>query len=222
MQDEVIKAMMNPKAYDEEVTSIKLIQTHHSFVFLTGKYAYKIKKPVNLGFLDFTTLEKRKETLEKEIKLNSRLCKEIYIGVLPINRLSEKIKINGDGKTVEYVLKMKQIPHDKLLINLIKHGNVDKSMIEKIAKIISDFHSKAETNEEINKFGSLKTIQFNWKENFDQTAEFKNFTVALNQYYFIRQKVLKFLQINSTLFEKRISDGKIKDCHGVQILRCCI
>jgi len=212
--DEVINAFMNPNFYDHVVEQIKLFQTHISFVFLTGKYVYKIKKPVNFGFADFSTLEKRKFFCEKELKLNARLCKDMYIEVVPIKKFKGKIKMRGEGEVVEYAIKLKELPQEAKMDRLIEKNKIDKKIIEDIARIISDFHSKAETNKEINKYGSVENIKYIWNENFDQTIDFIGRTIGKNQFDFIKQKIENFINRNKRLFEKRISDNKIRDCHG--------
>ena len=98
-QERVVNALLNPEAYEEETNEIKFLQTHISFVFLTENYAYKVKKAVNLGFLDFTTLEKRQFFCQKELELNRRLCKDMYVEVVPINE-AKAIKIKGEGETI--------------------------------------------------------------------------------------------------------------------------
>ena len=118
-QKAIIEALKNPDAYDEKVIYVKILQTHISYVFLTGNYAYKIKKPVNFGFLDFTTLEKRKFYCEEEIKLNRRLCGDMYVGVLPITVSDDSVKINGPGRTVEYTVKMRELPQEALMSRLL-------------------------------------------------------------------------------------------------------
>ncbi|MEE9564912.1 MAG: hypothetical protein V3V63_04300, partial [Candidatus Hydrothermarchaeaceae archaeon] len=101
---EVIEALKDPSSYKEDVEEIELLQTHISFVFLTGRYVYKVKKPVDFGFLDFTTLEKRQFYCEEELRLNRRLCRDVYIEVVPINSSDKGIKIKGPGETVEYAV----------------------------------------------------------------------------------------------------------------------
>ncbi len=107
-QEQVVEALMKPEGYGENPGHIELVQTHISYVFLTAKYVYKVKKAVNFGFLDFTTLEKRRFFCEKELVLNRRLCADMYLEVAPINK-AETIKIWGKGETVEYALKMKRM-----------------------------------------------------------------------------------------------------------------
>ncbi len=214
MQDEVVKALLNPEAYDEEPGKIQLVQTHISFIFLTEKFVYKVKKAVNLGFLDFTTLEKRRYYCEKELELNRRLCEDMYLEVVTINKSNGSIKIKGKGRVIEYAVKMRKLPQERMMSRLLEENKVDMKTIDKIAKIIADFHSKAETNERINRFGSLEIIEANWKENFDQTREFIGITISHNDFNQIYRKVYDFMDKNVLLFEKRIKEGKIRDCHG--------
>jgi len=204
---------MKPEAYDEDPGHIKLVQTHISFVFLTRNFVYKVKKAVDLGFLDFTTLEKRRFFCEKELELNRRLCEGMYLEVVPINR-SNVIKIKGKGETVEYAVKMKRIPQEKMLSKLLEKNKVDNELIGRIAKIIAEFHSKAETNGRISEFGSLAIIETNWEENFDQTKEFVGTTISTTDFKLIRERINDFMRRNVSLFEKRIAEGRVRDCHG--------
>ncbi|MBM4400353.1 MAG: hypothetical protein FJ045_00195 [Crenarchaeota archaeon] len=212
VQKQVVEALMKPEAYDEDPGEIELVQTHISFVFLTRNFVYKVKKAVDLGFLDFTTLEKRRFFCEKELELNRRLCGDMYLEVVPINK-SKVIKIKGEGETVEYAVKMKRIPQEKMMSKLLEENKVNTRLIDRIAKIITDFHSKAETNRRISEFGSL-AIEINWKENFEQTEEFVGKTISMKDFKLIRERVEAFMKRNVSLFEKRTAEGRIRDCHG--------
>jgi aminoglycoside phosphotransferase family enzyme len=212
-QKQVIEAMLTPEAYPENPGKIELIQTHISFVFLTETSVYKVKKAVNFGFLDFSTLDKRYFFCQKELELNRRLCPEIYLEVVPINK-SGVIKIKGGGETVEYALKMKRLPQERIMTLLIKEGKVDKKTIDDIAKIVADFHSKAQTTPEINEFGSLKIVKTNWDENFAQTTKYINQTISQEDFQLIRTKIKRFMENKKALFEARIADKRIRDCHG--------
>jgi aminoglycoside phosphotransferase family enzyme len=212
-QREIVDALLKPEAYDEDPGQIELVQTHISFVFLTRRFVYKVKKAVNFGFLDFSTLEKRRFFCEKELVLNRRLCPDVYLEVVPINK-SKTIKVKGKGETVEYAVKMKRLPQDRIMTKLLVENKVDEKLVDNIAKIIAEFHGKAETNERISEFGSLAAIGINWKENFDQTEEYVSKTLSAKDFRQIREKVATFMNTNKPLFEKRIKEGKIRDCHG--------
>jgi len=215
VQRQVVEALMKPEAYDEETCKIELAQTHISFVFLTRSFVYKVKKAVDFGFLDFTTLEKRRFFCEKELELNRRLCGDMYVEVVPINRSrSSAVKIRGEGETIEYAVKMKRVPEEAMLSRLLEEDKVDSKLVDKIAKIIADFHSKAETSKRISEFGSLATLETNWKENFDQTQEFVGKTMSMKDFELIRGIVYDFMKKDMLLFEKRTAEGRVRDCHG--------
>jgi len=212
-QQQITEALMKPEAYDEDPGRIELCQTHISFVFLTREFVYKVKKAVNFRFLDFSTLEKRRFFCEKELTLNKRLCKDMYLEVVPINK-SNIIKIKGEGETVEYAVKMKRMPQDKIMSQLLEENKVDNELIDKTAKIIADFHSKAETNKRISEFGSLKIIKTNWLENFEQTKEYVGMTLTAKSFKLINEGIENFMNKNKPFFEERMAKGKIRDCHG--------
>ena len=213
VQKQVVEALMRPEAYNEDPGRIELIQTHISMVFLTRNFVYKVKKVVDLGFLDFTTLAKRRLFCTKELELNRRLCGDMYLSVVPINR-SDITKIEGEGETVEYAVKMKRMPQERMMSKLLEENKVDGKLVDRIAKIISNFHSKAETNRRISEFGSLSIIGTNWKENFDQTGEFIGETMFPESYRLIRERIDDFMRRNVSLFAKRVAGNRVRDCHG--------
>jgi len=212
-QKQVVEALMKPEAYEEDPSSIELVQTHISFVFLTKRFVYKVKKAVDFGFLDFTTLEKRRFFCEKELELNRRLCGDMYLEVVPINK-ADTIKMKGAGETVEYAVKMKRMPQEKMMSKLLEENKVDDRLVDKIAKRLAEFHSKAETNRRISEFGSLAIIETNWKENYDQTEEFIGKTISKENFELIRNRVNNFMKRNAAVFEKRVTAGRVRDCHG--------
>jgi aminoglycoside phosphotransferase family enzyme len=212
-QNEAMQALMNPEAYDEDPGTIELIQTHISFVFLTRKFVYKVKKAVNFGFLDFSTLEKRRFFCEKELQLNKRLCPDMYLEVVPINK-SKSIKIKGEGESIEYAVKMKRLPQDMIMTRLLDENKVDEKLINNIAKVVANFHAKAETNMRIGEFGSLTIVETNWTENFQQTEQYVGKTLPEMEFEVTREKVESFMREKKTLFDERIAEGKIRDCHG--------
>jgi aminoglycoside phosphotransferase family enzyme len=213
-QKQVIKALLQPDAYLEETDKIELVQTHISFVFLTKNYVYKVKKAVNFGFLDFSTLDKRRFFCEKELELNRRLCPSIYLDVLPITRLGNSIKIKGGGEIIEYTLKMKRLPQDRIMTQLLQENKVAPEVIDEIAKIVAAFHAKAKETPEINQFGSLKIVKTNWDENFQQTVKYIGQTIPKEEFDLIESKINKFFETQKPLLNNRIVHGRIRDCHG--------
>ena len=214
LQSEIVNALRNPEAYDEEVDYVRVLQTHISYIFLTGRYAYKIKKPVNFGFLDFTTLEKRRFYCEEEVRLNRRLCGDMYIGVLPITYSHGIFRIGGSGEPVEYTVKMRELPQETLMSEKLRRGEIDVEVMDDIARILSDFHRRTETNSEIREYGSIRIVKFNWDENFDQTREFIGRTIGRGEYLFIKRAINEFLERQRSLFKLRQESDRIRECHG--------
>jgi len=212
-QKQIVDALLRPEAYPGAPGKIELIQTHISFVFLTEKYVYKMKKAVNFGFLDFSTLDKRHSNCLKELELNRRLCPSIYLEVLPITN-SKGLKVGGKGEVVEYALKMKRLPQDRLMTLLVKEDKVDKKTVDDIAKIVVTFHSKAQVTTEISEFGSLKIIKTNWDENFAQTEKYIGQTITKAQFDHMKEKIEGFMEKNKPLFQSRVANARIRDCHG--------
>ncbi len=121
---EVAQALLNPKTYPDAPSAVELMQTQMSFVFLAGDYVYKVKKPVNLGYLDYTTLEKRRFYCQREVELNQRLCPNAYLGVVPITRDAGNILLGGRGEIIEYAVKMRHLPQEAMLNVLLAKNQV--------------------------------------------------------------------------------------------------
>jgi len=190
------------------------MQTQMSFLFLTGDYVYKVKKPVDLGYLDYTTLEKRRFFCQQELKLNRRLCPDIYLEVVPIVQHQGKILLGGKGEVIEYAVKMRQLPHQRMMDVLLSKNQVSKGMVQQVAQKLSDFHQQAETNAEISSYGSLSTILTNTEENFTQTQKYIGVSISREQYQSIKAYTDSFAEQNIRLFKKRVKEGRIRDCHG--------
>ena len=217
----LVEALLKPEAYPDRPQCIELVQTQMSFIFLAGEYVYKVKKPVNLGYLDYTTLEKRHFFCQQELELNRRLCPDVYLAVVPITmslrgakRRSNLVRIEGQGKATEYAVKMRQLPHDRMMDVLLPRGEVTPEMVARVAEKLADFHKKAETNEEIAAFGRLDVIRHNCDENFAQTEKYIGLTILRAKYERIKGYTDNFVKSNLGLFEKRVREGRIKDCHG--------
>jgi uncharacterized protein len=213
LQD-IIKALLKSNAYPEEPVDIELIQTQMSLIFKTGEFVYKIKKPVNLGYLNYTTLENRKYYCQKEVELNRRLCPNVYLGVFSIVCCNNIIKIGREGEILEYAVKMRKLPEEMMLNVLLSQGKVTFEMIRNVAKVIADFHDHAYSNTEISKFGKLDAIKINTEENFNQTKKYIGKTITDGQYKSINKFTNNFMENNVDLLKERVASHKIKDCHG--------
>lgn len=212
--ENLIEYMKKPEFFGKNVRSIKIIQTHISYVFLTGKFAYKIKKPVNYGFLDFSTLEKRKFYCKKELELNKRLCPDIYIEILPITKSNDKIKLNGSGQIIEYALKMKEFSQENIMKNRIKKENINKNEIKNINNILIKFYKSTISTDEINRYGKIDNVKKNIFENFDQIKPFIGKSISKETYDYIKILTKQFFIKRKYLFDNRISSNNIHDCHG--------
>ena len=212
--EQFLKQLKNPETYDKKSLSIKHIQTHISHVILTGEYAYKIKKPVDFGFLDFTTIDKRKKFCEEEIKLNKRLCPEIYLELVKITQDNDKIKINGTGKIIEYAVKMMQFSQKNIMTKLLEDNKITEEDIEKIVKRLVKFYKKSKNTKEIDIYGTIDIIKQNTDENFEQTKKYINQTITRENYDFIKKSTNDFLKNKKETFNKRVKEGYILDCHG--------
>jgi hypothetical protein len=208
---ELIQALLSPKAYPEPTKKVELRQTQMSYVFLTDDYAYKIKKPVDFGFLDYTTLEKRQHYCQKEIELNRRLCPKAYLGVLPVT--SDK-RLGGRGKVEEYAVKMRRLPQEAMLDFLLEQKRVKPEMMTAVAARLAEFHNKAATSQTISAFGSTEAITKNAEENFTQTEKYIGVTLIWRTYQRLKVYTEGFIKNNGSLFQKRIDEGRIRDCHG--------
>jgi hypothetical protein len=206
--------LKQPAFYGPGVTSVQLLQTHISYVALTGTYAYKVKKPVNFGFLDFSTLDKRKYYCEEELRLNKRLSPEIYLDVIPITRTDSALELNGTGPIVDYALKMKEFPQEQIMTNVLKRGAITEETIDLLCKRLIEFYSTQQPSEDITKFGEPPSVKQNIDENFEQTKPMIDITVPKETFQYISDAATRFFEKKKNVFKRRMKDGRILDCHG--------
>jgi aminoglycoside phosphotransferase family enzyme/predicted kinase len=210
----LVEAMSRPEFYPHRPEKVELVQTHISFVFIAGNLVYKVKKAVDFGFLDFTTLAKRKVFCEEELRLNRRLAPETYLEVAAIGEDEGRALCLGGGRPVEYAVVMKKLPLDRMLKKLLAEGKAGVDAMDAIARKVADFHRKADTGGEIDAIGGIDTIRHNHDENFEQTAKYIGLTIPRARYDFLRDYVNRFLEREQPLLEKRVRDHRIRDCHG--------
>jgi aminoglycoside phosphotransferase family enzyme len=213
-QSKVCKSLLSKLAYPHRVSTIQTEDTHISWIFLTGPYAYKIKKQVKFGrVLDFSTLSLRRQYYYKEVDLNRKLCKDMYHGVVRIitapdkndNRVVIADSFTRTGQVIEYAVKMKHIASEYRMDKLLTAHRIK---LENIASILNNFHSRTSTNKEIQKYGQPKYLKYKIKENFQTLAKLKHPRPRAED------KLIKFINNNENLFLTRIRDKKIRDIHG--------
>jgi aminoglycoside phosphotransferase family enzyme/predicted kinase len=207
--------MLDPSFYPHAPADVKMIQTHISYIFIAEDLVFKIKKEVDFGFLDFTTLEKRKYFCNEELRLNKRLAPDTYLSVETLSEASDGSLMWGDnGRIIEYAVKMKRLPEERILSRILHTGKIDERIMDAIARRVFTFHEHAETGGEIDRLGSIETVKKNHIENFVQTEPFIDITLTEDQFSFIKQYALSFLSENEDLFKKRVAMHRIRDCHG--------
>lgn len=210
----LIIALQNPEIYPDHPEKAEVVQTHVSAIFLTGTYVYKVKKPVDFGFLDFTTLEKRKFYCQQEVELNRRLCPEVYLGVVEIRSHRGCISIGGAGEVVEYAVLMKQLPWERMMDQLLAQGAIPSGLLQKIAEKVAHFHANAATSGEIASYGEMDVIRQNVEENFSQTEKYVGLSISPEAFKGTQENTCRFMERHLPLFQKRIAAGRIRDCHG--------
>lgn len=210
-----LQALLKPEIYPHPVADLQLIQTHISYVILAGDFVYKFKKPVNFGFLDFSDLDKRLFCCEQELLLNRRLCPEIYLGLV---RVTDEGKgswtLNGAGPVGEYGVRMRRMPQDRMMNEIIARGELERGHIDDLATVLADFYQRAASDETICSFGRAEAVAQNVLENFSQTEAFIG-KGALEQEQFdqIESYARNFLGMEK-IFQQRIDAGRICEGHG--------
>ena len=223
----LIQQMLQPGFYPHGVTEpVHLIQTHISFVLLTGDYTYKIKKPVNFGFLDYSTLAKRQHFCTQELLMNQRTAPEIYLEVLPIIQTGDSFQlgrklpaINYPEITVEYVLKMREFPQDSLFLSLLERGLLTEQLMADLGREVANFHSTAISNSYIRRFGEVSQIRTAIDNNYRISEKYIGGPQTQTQYQETKDYTDAFFANNPELFNRRIANNKIRECHGDLHLR---
>ena len=211
---DLVNALLEPGAYPEPTSRVELVQTHISWIFLTDAFAYKVKKPVDLGFLNFTTLRRRHFYLNQELTLNRRLCPEIYLEVLPLVEHQGGVRLGGPGHPLDYALKMVKMPQEAMMDEVADRGELTKEHLDRIIARLVPFYASAATGPRINKFGDPAIIHFNHEENFARTAGLAGEILPAEVFDRIKVFSWSFLKKNRRLFLKRLKEGRIRDCHG--------
>jgi uncharacterized protein len=216
----LIEQMLQADFYPHKVVEpIELIQTHVSYVFLTGDYAYKVKKPVNFGFLDYSTIEKRSHFCHQELEMNKRGAPELYLEVLPVTQTGEKFSFGGSGEAVEYVLKMRQFPQSALLSEMFALGTLTESHMERLGQVVAKYHENTLSSDRISSFGEVAQVRQAIDENYQQTKKYIGHPQTQAQYAETKKYTDNFFTGRSQLFKSRIENNKIRECHGDLHLR---
>jgi len=206
--------LSRPSAYPEPTASVSLLQTHISYLFLTDEHVYKVKKAVDLGFLDFSTLDRRRFFCDEEVRLNRRLCPDLYLGVVEVKESPTGATFTGTGNVIDYAVKMKRLPAERMLDTLLAAGEVTDNDMRRIARTIARFHLEAERGAEIDIYGGMDCIRHNWEENFPQIEAVLGTGPLSEDLRLIREWGVAFLESHADLFARRVGEGRIRDCDG--------
>ncbi|MBR8835470.1 MAG: AAA family ATPase [Stigonema ocellatum SAG 48.90 = DSM 106950] len=216
----IIQQMLQPGFYPHAVRSpIQLIQTHISYVLLTGDFAYKVKKPVNFGFLDFSSLEKRQHFCHEELRLNQRGASQLYLEVLPVTLVGDEYQLGGTGEAVEYVLKMRQFPQEALFSSMFEQGKLTEAHIEELGRVVAQYHANTETNDYIKSFGEVPQVRAAIDENYEQTMKYIGGPQTQAHFEETKAYTDRFFAERPELFASRIENNHIRECHGDLHLR---
>ena len=210
----MVAFLASPSSYPHGPREVRSIQTHISWVFIAPPFVFKVKKPVNLAFLDFSTLEKRHHFCQRELELNRRLCPEVYLGVLPIYASGDDFSFKAEGEIAEYVLKMKELPKGWFLSELLAKGLVGETEIDRVISCLHRFYEAQTPRPEVEAWGEPEKLKISTDENFTQVEAFVGKTISPAAFDAIRHFTNAFYAANERLFHERIQRHRIRDCHG--------
>jgi len=211
----LIRALQDAAAWPHPVGDVAVIETHISWVLLTGTFAYKIKKPVDFGFVDFTTLERRRFFCEEELRLNRRLAPDLYLASVPITGTFERAVVEGIGTPIEFAVKMRQFSQEMLLSRLIACDKLVAEHIDCLAEEVADFHTRIEVaNPDTSEFGTPAAILEPVEENFrhltiaDDDVELRSTIGTLHEWS------RREFGAQQSEFHRRRQLGFVRECHG--------
>jgi aminoglycoside phosphotransferase family enzyme/predicted kinase len=211
---DLIEGLSQPAAYAFPLQRVDVRQTHISVVFLAGPYAYKVKKPVNLEFLDFSTLERRHYFCEQEVRFNRRLAPTVYLGVVPIARTQSGICIEVEGEILDWAVKMERLPEQATLQQRLWRGEVNALQVESLGQRLARFHAEAEGNDHISSFGRFEVVAQNVRENLEQTEPLVGVTISRAVIDRLRELFESGLTSLGPQMEKRAQANVPRDTHG--------
>jgi len=216
---ELISSLLRAELYPHPVTELQLIETHISWVILTGPCAYKIKKPINLGFLDFSSLSQRKFYCEEELRLNRRTAPSIYLSVVPISGSTTRPELDGDGEAIEYAVKMRQFPQAAQLDHLLESDGLTASHMDAFARLVAEFHQQIAVAGADDNYGEAAQVMQPVEENFSQIRQSR---LTPKQPTLLDElqawSTAEYQQLRTQLSQRK-QQGFIRECHGDMHLR---
>ena len=212
-QEKLILFLQNPSHFPHRPAQVEIVQTHASVLAIASPFVFKIKKHVNLGFLDFRTLAARKRNCEREIHLNSRLCPDLYVATVPIFLRQGELSFMAGGEVVEYALQMKQLPEGFFLNQLVARGQVTESSLEPVLQVLQKFYQQP-VNSSLVPYGDIPHLRKNSREVLAPLQSFPADLVPPEAVGVIREGVRDFFRSHKSLLRKRLREGRVIDGHG--------
>jgi uncharacterized protein len=210
---ELIHSLKTAAPYLHAVAKVDLLETHISWVFLAGDFAYKIKKPVDLGFVDFSTLERRRFFCEEELRLNRRLAADLYLDVLPITGSPDAPQIGGEGTPFEFCVRMRRFEQSCLLSRLVAAGKLLPRHIDALARQVSEFHARTPVADPSSRFGTPEAVAEPIRANFLHLDHFEDVADATIVERLKSWCEAELLARRDVLVERKRL-GYVRECHG--------
>ncbi len=210
----LITALQKPELFDHPVSNFQVLETHISQVLLTGDYAYKIKKPVDFGFLDFSTLERRRHFCEEEVRLNRRLAEALYLDVVAITGSPEEPVPGGSGEAFEYAVRMRQFPQDQLFDGLQESSRLTPDLLDDLARQVAGFHDQLPPIADDRPLGTPDAVIAAMQENFDQIRPLLDDAELLTQLSALEEWTTCTFERQQDLIQHRRQAGYVRECHG--------
>jgi aminoglycoside phosphotransferase family enzyme/predicted kinase len=208
--DSLVRALLREEAFPHPAGDIELLETHISWVVLAGNYAYKIKKPVVLDFLDFGTLEKRRHFCEEELRLNRPWAPKLYLEVVAIAGPADEPVIGVDGKVLEYAVKMLRFDQDLRLDRQLEHGLLTVADMKELGKNIATRHAAADHPAPADRERLVGQALHYFRENFDHLDNI----IDADEFRFLQDWTELELEKHAATLRQRFDDGFVRDCHG--------
>ncbi len=216
-----VSQLLEPAAWPHPVGRLEMIETHTAWVFLTGELAYKIKKPVNFGFLDFSTLEKREHCCREELRLNRRLAPDLYLEVVPVTGTPAAPRLGADGAPIDYAVKMRQFDTRAGFDELARRGEITAAQIDRAAEVLAGFHDRAAVADAAGEYGSAAATAYPVLENFEQIAPKLPQQAAdlVPLFEGLERWSRAACEALDAEFSARLEGGFVRECHGDLHLR---
>ncbi len=211
--------LLDPQTWPGATGALEYVETHISRLYFTPTRVYKLKKPIQLPFLDYRSLEQRKFFSEEELRLNGRLAPEVYLRVAPLRRDAQgRVRLDGEGETIDWAVEMVRLPARNMLEAVLERGEVDNELMRRIAEFLSEFHGRCERSETIASFGEFEVVERNALDNFTTLAEHAEGrgvdVLSQRMLEFLRERAVRELERLRPAIARRVAEGRVCDGHG--------